>query len=102
MLFKTPIVPFSDCTKIIYDIVYFLPDLFPPFLSPSGLRSNIAGNRFKIPFARTSQYKNYFICIVTQLWNNLPLEAILIVQILHCLNNLFIIYCFLNIGSHYL
>ena len=62
--------------KIIYDIVYFPPDLLPPSLSPSGLRSNISGNRFKIPFARTNQYKNSFICTVTQLWNNLPLEAI--------------------------
>ena len=41
--------------KIIYDIVYFPPDLLPPFISPSGLRSNISGNKFKIPFARTNQ-----------------------------------------------
>ena len=57
--------------KIIYGIVYFPPDLLPPFLSPSGFRSNMSGNGFKIPFARTNQYKNSFICIVTQLWNNL-------------------------------
>ena len=38
--------------------------------------SNISGNRFKIPFARTNQYTNSFICTVTQLWNNLPIEAI--------------------------
>ena len=62
--------------KIIYNIMYFLPDLLPPFLSPLGLRSNISGNRFKIPFACTNHYKNSFICTVTQLWNNLPLEAI--------------------------
>ena len=42
--------------KIIYNIVCFLPDLLPPFLPPSGLRSNISGNRFKIPFAHTNQY----------------------------------------------
>ena len=29
--------------KIIYDIVYFPPDLLPPFLSPSGFRSNMSG-----------------------------------------------------------
>ena len=62
--------------KIIHNIVYFPPDLLPPFLSSSGLRSNISGNRFKILFTRTNQYINSFICTVTQLWNNLPLEAI--------------------------
>ena len=65
---RPSIVSFSDY-PLIYDIVYFLPDLLPPSLSPSGLRSNISGNRFKIPFARTNQYKNSFICTVTQLWN---------------------------------
>ena len=51
---RPPIVPFSDDT-LVYDIVYFPPDLLPPFISPSGLRSNISGNKFKIPFARTNQ-----------------------------------------------
>ena len=62
--------------KIIHNIVYFPPDLLPPFSSPSGLRSSISVNQFKIPFARTNPYKYSFFCSVTQLWNNLPLEAI--------------------------
>ena len=58
--------------------MYFPPDL-PPFLSPSGLRSNISGNRFKIPFAHTNQYKNFHLYCHSTL-NNLPLEAISTVQ----------------------
>ena len=49
------------------------------FLSPSGLRSSISVNQFKILFTHTNPYiyyNNSFFCSVTQLWNNLPLEAI--------------------------